>query len=221
MTGRIVELPAAVHRQVEALLPWYVNGSLGDDERVRVEAHLAACPRCQAELASERLLQAALRADDDGAGDADAAVARLRVRIARHAVRPRWARRWRAWWRSLSSGWRLALAAQGVAMLVLCALLATWLPSRDDAPYRALGAASVDTDRMAGATLVVRFRPDITEQEMRRVLRDSEARLVYGPTTTDAYLLSVARGREQAAIARLRQQAAVLLVESLDGGGAR
>jgi len=220
MTGRIVELPAAVHRQVEALLPWYVNGTLGDDERVRVEAHLAECPRCQAELASERLLQAALRAADDGAGDADAAIARLRIRIARHALRPRWTRRWRAWWHSLSSGWRLALAAQGLTVLALCAVLAAWLPSRD-APYRALGAPTVDPDRITGATLVVRFRPDITEQEMRRVLRDSEARLVYGPTTTDAYLLSVARGREQAAIARLRQQAAVLLVESLDGGGAR
>ena len=109
---------------------------------------------------------------------------------------------------------------QGIAVLTLCAVLAASLPSRD-APYRALGAPTVDPDRLAGATLVVRFRPDVTEQEMRRVLRDCEARLVYGPTTTDAYLLGVARGREQAAIARLRQQAAVLLVESLDGGGAR
>ena len=220
MTGRIVELGAALHRQVEALLPWYVNGSLGDEERLRVESHVAECPRCQAELASERLLQAALRGNDNDTDDPEAAIARLRVRIARHGPHPRWTRRWRSWWRSASNGWHWALAAQGMTILALCTLLAWWLPSRDE-PYHALGASSVDSERTAGATLVVRFRPDITEQEMRRVLRDSEARLVYGPTATDAYLLSVSRGREQAAIVRLRQQAAVLLVESLDGGGAR
>jgi hypothetical protein len=66
----------------------------------------------------------------------------------------------------------------------------------------------------------VRFRPEATEQEMRRVLRDSEARLVYGPTATDAYLLAVPAGLETAAVQRLRKESAVLLVESLDGRAA-
>jgi len=52
---------------------------------------------------------------------------------------------------------------------------------------------------------------------MRRVLRDSEARLVYGPTATDAYLLAVPAGLESEAVKRLRNEHAVLLVESLNG----
>ena len=38
-----------VHQRVWELLPWYANGSLAERERERVEAHLAACPRCQEE----------------------------------------------------------------------------------------------------------------------------------------------------------------------------
>jgi len=66
----------------------------------------------------------------------------------------------------------------------------------------------------------VRFRPEATEQEIRRVLRDNEARLVYGPTATDGYLLKVPVGHEKAAVARLRKESTVLLVESLDGQAA-
>jgi hypothetical protein len=50
------------------------------------------------------------------------------------------------------------------------------------------------------------------------VLRDSQARLVYGPTTTDAYLLAVPADRVKAAVTRLRGERVVLLVEALDGG---
>ena len=37
------------HQRVWELLPWYVNGSLAQPERERVEAHLAACRRCEEE----------------------------------------------------------------------------------------------------------------------------------------------------------------------------
>jgi RNA polymerase sigma-70 factor (ECF subfamily) len=53
-----------------------------------------------------------------------------------------------------------------------------------------------------------------------RLLRDNEARLVYGPTTTDAYLLAVPPERVRAVVTRLRAQNVVLLVEALDGSAA-
>jgi hypothetical protein len=63
----------------------------------------------------------------------------------------------------------------------------------------------------------VRFRPDATEQELRDALRDSNARLVHGPTSTDAYVLAVPAEHVNDAVARLRARRVVLLVESLDG----
>ncbi|MCL4560886.1 MAG: zf-HC2 domain-containing protein [Chloroflexi bacterium] len=39
------------HAEVEDLLPLYVSGRLGEAQRRTVEAHLSACPDCQADLA--------------------------------------------------------------------------------------------------------------------------------------------------------------------------
>ncbi len=220
MSGRVFHIGADVHQKVQALLPWYVGASLGADERASVEAHLAECLRCQSELAWERRLQAA-HEDGDAAGDVERDFALLRERIAGAAA----PRRRGGLATRLLRGWHRGPAWMRWAMLAQCAAVALLsvtllvLHSPDER-YRTLGGPAVATGAAGGGNLIVRFRPEATEQEMRRVLRDSEARLVYGPTTTDAYLLAVPAGREQAAVLRLRKERAVLLVESLDGRAA-
>jgi hypothetical protein len=82
-------------------------------------------------------------------------------------------------------------------------------------PYQALGSAS----SAPSANAVVVFRPDATEAQIRAALRTSDARLVGGPTVTDAYLLQMP-GDGAAALKRLRAQPAVLRVESLVGKAA-
>ncbi|MGN6526520.1 MAG: zf-HC2 domain-containing protein [Burkholderiaceae bacterium] len=77
--------------------------------------------------------------------------------------------------------------------------------------YHALGAAAEDD-----ATAVVRFRPEATEAQIRRSLRDCGARLVDGPTVTDAYVVRLPRERYTAALEALRRAPAVALVEALD-----
>src|SRR5204863_100271 len=74
---------------VQALLPWYVNGRLDAAEQAEVEAHLAGCPRCRAELALERQLQALLAPPEAAPAGADAerGLAVLRRRIAAEAPR--------------------------------------------------------------------------------------------------------------------------------------
>ena len=214
--SRVVQLGVDVHQRVQTLLPWYVGAGLDEEERASVEAHLAECPRCQAELAWERKLHAA----DDGAAapaDAERGFAVLRERIAGGAARSRptglaarLARGWQrgpAWMRWAVVGQCAVIAMFGVALLI-------GAPSSEDR-YRALGAPAAAPG--AAGNLIVRFRPDATEQQMRSVLRDNEARLVYGPTTTDAYLLAVPPERVRAVVTRLRAQNVVLLVEALDG----
>ena len=220
MSGRVVHLGIDVHQKVQALLPWYVCASLGAEERVRVEAHIAECPRCQAELTWERKLQAA-HADIDVPGDADQGFALLRERIVGAAA----PRRRGGLMARLKHGWhegpawmRWALVGQCVVVAALSGSLLVLLPPEQR--YRALGGPAAAPGTAGSGNLIVRFRPEATEHEMRRALRDSEAQLVYGPTITDAYLLAVPAGHETAAVARLRKESSVLLVESLDGRAA-
>ena len=99
---------------VEPELLAYLDGELGERERTRVEAHLATCSRCTAELERLRALRQELGRTLDAAispvrlpADADA---RIRERLrARTEPRP-----WRALWR------RRGLVAQALlAVLVL------------------------------------------------------------------------------------------------------
>ncbi|MGJ7509233.1 anti-sigma factor family protein [Variovorax sp. GT1P44] len=216
MTGRVVYLDTDVHQKVQSMLPWYVGASLDADERARIEAHLAECPHCQAELALERALHGAYPTEIAAPADVDQGFALLRERIAVTAP-PRQRQgllaRLGARWRECPAWTRWAMLAQGVLVAALCGVLI--LPIAPEQRFRALGDPGAAPG--AAGNLIVRFRPEATEQEMRRVLRDSRARLVYGPTTTDAYLLAVPAGLEATAVKQLRQEKAVLLVESLDG----
>ncbi len=223
MSGRVVPLGADLHQKVQALLPWYVGARLDDEERARIEAHLAECPRCQAELAWEREVQAACAVSVPAVtGDADAGFALLRERIAAQASprqRAGFLARLEARWREIPTWTRWTLAGQCALVAVLGGVLVTMAPA-PDARFQTLGAAASTSGAAAGGNLVVRFRPEATEQEIRRVLRDSQARLVFGPTATDAYLLAVPSGFEIEAVSRLRREHAVLLAESLNGRAA-
>ena len=107
------------------------------------------------------------------------------------------------------------MALQSTVIVGLAALVIVMVP-RDDA-YRALGSPS----RAGEASIVVVFRPEASELQIRQALHDSDVRLVDGPTVTGAYLLSAAPAKHAAAIEQLRRQTAVLRVESLAAGPSR
>jgi Putative zinc-finger len=211
MTGQIIQMPSDDHRDIQSLLPWFATGELEALERDRVQAHLDHCTECRAELESESRLarRVAELPADPGLPDATQGWTRLSRALddeparagARQDAR---ARRWSGPW----LGW--ALAAQFCLLVVTCALL--WrgpLPS-----YHALGAAPVP----AAANIIVIFRPETPERELRNLLKSSGARLVGGPTASDAYLLRVAPAARAAVVARLRQESEIVLAEPIDGG---
>ena len=206
MNGRIVELDASVHQKVEKLLPWLLVDALPEADLLLVRAHLQVCKACRDELAWQRKLQGAQLPEPPGL-DAGRAFAALRARLdpLPHPARRRWAA-------LLPGGWMpWALGAQGVAIaaLLVALLVALLLPA--PAVFHALGAPP----DMRG-NVVVMFRPSTTEQELRRILRGSGARIVDGPTVTGVYLLDLPNTRRDAGIAALRRESAVLLAQSLD-----
>ena len=209
MRARVLPLDSSEHRMAQELLPWFVNGTLAAAEAAPIAAHLAQCSRCQADASALAAVRA-VPIDVDSGGSVERGWAALRERLeARPSETSRGSAR--PWWR-LSL--QVALAGQAVVMLILAgALIAT--TARNE-PYRALGSAPAVVEANALAI----FRADATEQQMREALRAAGARIVGGPTISDAYLLRMVDLQPET-LARLRAQPGVLRVESLQGEATR
>lgn len=241
MNGGVFNIDHRAHRETQALLPWYAAEQLSAAESHSVARHVQECAQCRRDLARERALLAAsgaYAADSDlPALDMEGALARLLPQLgaqdAAVAV-PANASHARAgvdgpatvaaptlttqpWWRrpaaNQQSWLRWAFAAQCVLIAGLLALLA-----RPDEPatYHALSSSAAAAS--AGGNVVVIFQPATTERDFRRILQSHGARLVDGPTVTDAYLLHVAPESRQQALDALRANPAIKLAEALDGG---
>jgi len=201
------------HLDAQDALPWLANGTLAGAELERVQAHVATCAHCRADLALLRTVHAAGPGPDLEV-DPDRALKRLMPQLdaAPPQAQPGLLQRWRNRMAANDRTWlRAAVALQFGAIAVLAALLAR--PSaQSDSPdnYHVLGAAGAN----GMARVVVTFRPDTPEAELRRIVRASGARIVGGPTVTDAWLVG-ADGALDPVLARLRAEPAVTLAEPL------
>jgi anti-sigma factor RsiW len=216
MSGQILKLEPDPHAVVQRLLPWYLTGRLETDEHDTVEAHLAQCPECRAALETERQWQL-LQPGHGARVDVEDGWARMRARLGGDAMpAPSPVRRRRAW---LPPAWRAGVGPRArawaapalLSVALLAATVFTLRPPPLAAEYHTLAAPAE-----AGATAVVRFRPDATEAQIRQGLKDSGARLVDGPTVSDAYVVRLPREHYAAALDKLRKAPGVALVEALE-----
>jgi anti-sigma factor RsiW len=226
MTGRIIQLHDDLHREIQALLPWYLRGSLNEMDLAKVDRHLSGCSACQAELRAERRLDdeiAGLPADDLSpfAANVEQGWAAMRREIEnspskrpfalRRGMFIRLARSLSGQWRGDAPWLRWAVVGQFCALVVIGALV---LPMAAPNRYHALGAVPA----APAANIVVIFRPDTRERDLREMLKASNARLVDGPTAADAYMLHVPTAQRAAVLAMLRKRAQIVLVEPVDDG---
>jgi len=194
MNAHVVELEGSVHQRVQKLLPWVVTGQLADTEELLVQEHVATCTQCRDDLAWQRKLRAVQPAAG-AAPDMEGALARLMPRLEpkRTAANGPWMR------------WALA------AQLLVIAGLGAKMSMQETPEYRLLGAQG----GAASANLVVVFKPETSEAQLRGVLKSNFATVVGGPTATNAWLVSVpARGLDDA-VTNMRASAAVSLAEPL------
>lgn len=199
------------HEQAEELLPWYATGQLDEADRSIVEAHLAACARCQRQLAGERRMVDQFQSFSP---EVDSGWARMRQRIqGPQQARQSWvARNAAEFWQLIKKPAVAALATAQVGLLALAAVIA---PSLSSAPaYVALGDKAQPAP---SANVIILFRPEATEASMRDALRQSGAFLVGGPTDADAYLLSVPGPQRGTALEKLRADSEVVMAEPIDG----
>jgi anti-sigma factor RsiW len=231
------------HQRVWELLPWYVNGSLAQRERERVEAHLAACPRCRQE---ERVCR---RTAAEIAGAGEVAPSPHPIQFQRMLARVDESEREE---RQRAGGWPLlapfrslvqatprplrgALVAQAAVIVLLVGFLA-WDalragPVSPTAPaagtpaagavYRTLSdpaAPPVPTLRLR-----VMFSPQATEREIRGLLLGIRGEITAGPSRLGAYTVEVQAAEVPAGdpagvvLARLRSEPQVMLAEPATG----
>ena len=219
-----------VHPDISALIPWYVNGTIGERERRRVDAHLAQCAHCRDELTREQWVYRNMSAETaveympavslnrlqarlDGIGVAkperaqEGEAADVAADMAA-AVRPR--RR--------SMPWQGLMAASVAVMAVALSLLAAdrWLQ------YRARVAAppayytvTTAVPRAPDEAIRAVFSPTITLSELQSILDEAQLRIVSGPTEAGVYSLATKSRRPvSSSLALLRSHAQVRFAES-------
>lgn len=212
----------STHSQVQDLLPWYVVNTLQPDEKQLVQTHLQTCTACQDDLQWQLKLKSSEPAASTAA-DVDRALARLLPRLDTQiqAIRTKdnnLLTRLQSIFKSdgkTPMRWGMAVMAAQTAIIVgLLAHMA--LPGQDDSSYRVLGSG----ERSSGNIVVV-FKPETTVRDIQRIMSMNDARIIDGPTVTNAYLLNVADTRLTQSIKELRAEAGIELVESLGSGDAK
>lgn len=152
-----------------SLLPWYLNGTLTDAERERVETWLRDAPERESELAMWRAVQADARQASPAPAFDELAWRRLRNQLPG-------ARR---------SSWLKVAAAASV--LLIAGLQTAILVREDPAVHRPLS----ETPLADHWQLRVRFVESATLAEISAMLERHDAQLVAGPSALGLYTLAI------------------------------
>ena len=202
---------SAEHHEVSALLPWYVNETLEEGDRQRVETHAGNCMTCREDLAAQQRICEAIEAQPALNYMPVASLKRLQARLdtlaAPAATPPQEQPANRMPWR----GW---MAASIAAMAVAVALFAAdrWVLVARLQPSYSTVTSSVP--RPQGEVIRAVFSPTITLVELQTILDEAQLRIVSGPTEAGVYsLASNSTLTVHASLALLRQHSTVRFAE--------
>ncbi|WP_428509000.1 zf-HC2 domain-containing protein [Roseateles sp.] len=194
----VVHMEKDEHVAVQALLPWFARGKLGEADLKQVRQHLLHCQACRNELAAEQPMQTvlAVAGAQGDCGDVEVGLAKMHALMRPAKSTASTVPRWIAW----------VLGLQGAAIAMLLGL---WLQaSPAESVYEGLSASN---SVPVVADALVMFKPETSERAVRKLLLSEGASVVGGPTETGAWLLRVdAKG-----LAALRKAPIVALAESL------
>lgn len=215
-----------IHGRIWELLPWYVNDTLSERERERVEAHLADCPRCQEEeRVCRRTAEAVRNAGEVSPSPHPVQLQRMLARIEAFEENA-YEERARGGWGRLGAIFsasearpgrlRMALVAQAAMILLLVGALA-WQQAHQIYDTKSDHAVPVPVP-----SLHVLFTPQASAQEVRELLHSVQGRITDGPSPMGVYTVVVPAGQEplKIVLARLRSERKVVaLAEPVAGSG--
>lgn len=157
----------AASREIEELLPAYLNGTLGQADRERVRQALAADPALDDELRYLQELKERLRHCEPGRSPGELGWRRLHRKIAAQASGRR------------PQPWRLAAAA-AVLVIVAQGVLLWRLPG--EPTYEMLGGSN-------DAEIQLRFAADARAGDIAELLAAEDLEIVSGPGAAGLYRL--------------------------------
>ena len=215
---------ACGQQEIAALLPWYVNDTIGEQDRQRVDAHLILCASCRDDLARERLICRSMTVETAVEHMPAASLKRLQARLDGvtapqadtvrqtdaptqvSAAQPR-----------RSAAWQAAMAASIAVAVVALSLLAAdrWLQFRARTSAPSYYTVTTSAARAPGEVIRAVFSPTITLAELQAILDESQLRIVSGPTEAGVYSLATKSGRPvSSSLALLRGNSNVRFAES-------
>ena len=186
---------------VAMLLPWYLNGTLTDDERREVTQHLAGCEACRNELEELTVTRASMKElYASESGPSSRAFTTVMAKVTAAPTRPPASaistnghagilEHMEGWLRDLFlPKWAPALA---VALIVGQSGLLLWtvqLPDSSD------GISARSVSPAAGVRFRIAFQPSAEERQIRSLLQQLQARFISGPLPNGVYFIEMAAG---------------------------
>jgi hypothetical protein len=206
------------HAEVAALMPWYVNATLNEAQRSSVDAHLALCAACRADLAVERQIFADMTSENAIEYMPVASLNRLRARldaeqadIADPEIAPLPHRRRR------SPSWQGLMAASVALMAVAVGLMAAdrWMQFHVTSTSPNFHTVTSPAPRAPDEVIRAVFTPTVTLVQLQAILDESQLRIVAGPTEAGVYSLALTTARPvNESLALLRKHSTVRFAES-------
>jgi hypothetical protein len=216
--------PSGQHEEIFELLPWYLNGTIAERGRQKVDEHVRVCAACRDQLARERDIYRAMSAASS-LEYIPASFSRLQARLdalpAEKGAPPEPSARQSASQREMprrraAMPWpRFAAAAiAALALGLLCLVSADrWVQIRAlPSEYR-----TVTTSAPRAPDEVVRavFSPGITLVELQVILDEAQLRIISGPTEAGVYSLAATSSRPvTVSLSLLRRHESVRFAES-------
>ena len=212
------------HEEVFGLFPWYLNGTITEAERQKVDEHVRVCAACRNQLAREREIYQSMSAESS-LEFIPASFSRLQARLdalspetlaaPQAAVRPSASEHPIPRRRGPMSLPRLAAASIAVLALGSLGLASAdrWLKIRAlPAEYHTVTSAA---PRAPDEVIRAVFSPAITLVELQAILGEAQLRIISGPTEAGVYSLGATSERPvTASLSLLRRHASVRFAES-------
>ena len=198
-------------RRFDELVAFYVNGTLGADDRTWFEGYLKEHPEAASEIEWYRSLQ---RRIHDNAPAVPATIGLSKAMTLVRGDQPTFAERFMALFGFLQMRPALALAGLAVIAVQGGVILQMYNTSENDAnEVRAL-KASVAKE---GPMLKINFAPDAKEADIRHLLMSVQGRLAGGPGQLGDYFVVVPAGKEAAVADKLKSNPIVQAVALAPG----
>jgi anti-sigma factor RsiW len=206
---------SAEHQEVSALIPWYVNDTLADPERHRVNVHVGSCAVCRDDLALHKRLFDGIDAQPALDYMPMASLKRLQARLdAAQAQTP--SPPMAPLEPSRSDTRRQWMAASIAAMAVAIGLLAAdrWVQFEARAQQPSYRTVTTSSPRPQGEVIRAVFSPRITLVELQTILDEAQLKIVSGPTEAGVYsLASNSTLTVRSSLALLRRHSTVRFAE--------